>query len=114
MIPDTLDQLTRTFNLHVHGVGEGVLFPLGNFPAKNKVVYASLANFELGAFDLKPEGYELVSLPYDLYCPLVQDKVKGAGISRYICKALRCKKNFSQPLTSIRNTQIFRAMVPLF
>ena len=47
-------------------------------------MYASLAQ-TLNLGNLKPEGYELISLPYDFHCP----SVKGAGGSNYTYAKIR-------------------------
>ena len=48
------------------------------------------------AFDhLKPPGYALVEVPYDLYCPSVQEKLKGPTGTKYQCQLPECKKIFT-------------------
>ena len=45
-------------------------------PVKYKTRYTNLSETIAFASTLKPKGYELVELPYDFYCPSVQQKLK--------------------------------------
>ena len=57
-------------------------------------MYASLAH-TMALSHLKPDGYELISSPYDFYCPSVQSKVKQTDGHRYQCQDPSCKKLFT-------------------
>ena len=70
------------------------LCKIGKTPLKNKRIYTDLS--QTMAFDhLKPPGYALVELPYDLYCPSVQEKLKGPTGTKYQCQLPECKKIFT-------------------
>ena len=62
-------------------------------PIKYKTRYSSLAETLVFASVLKPKGYELIQLPYDFYCPSVQQKLSAEGGHRYQCGT--CKKIFT-------------------
>ena len=66
----------------------------GEKPVKDRLVYTNLAQ-TLMLSQLKPSGYELIKLPYDYYCPSVQDKLKQSGGERYQCVLSRCRKRFT-------------------
>ena len=64
---------------------------IGETPIKDKRIYTSLTQ-TMAFSHLKPKGYELFHLPYDMYCPSVQSKLKD---SRYQCQLSTCLRVFT-------------------
>ena len=60
---------------------------------KYKTRYTNLAETLAFGGSLKPKGYELIELPYDFYCPSVQQKLSEHGGHRYQCGT--CNKLFT-------------------
>ena len=58
-------------------------------------MYTNLAQTLWLSQTLKPAGYKLVDLPYDLFCPSVQEKLMQDGSSRYQCKLNSYKKVYT-------------------
>ena len=54
-------------------------------PVKYKTRYTNLSETLALSATLKPKGYELLEIPYDFYCPSVQQKIQAAGGNRYQC-----------------------------
>ena len=52
---------------------------------KYKTRYTSLSETIAFASSLKPKGYELIEIPYDFYCPSVQQRLKSDNGHRYQC-----------------------------
>ena len=50
-----------------------------NEPIKYKTRYTNISETLVFSSTLKPRGYELVDLPYDFYCPSVQQMLKSAN-----------------------------------
>ena len=60
------------------------LCDIGETPIKDKRIYTSLTQ-TMAFSHLKPKGYELVHLPYDMYCPSVQSKLKDSRCQLSTC-----------------------------
>ena len=67
------------------------LCDIGETHIKDKRIYTSLTQ-TMAFSHLKPKGYELVHLPYDMYCPSVHSKLKD---SRYQCQLSTCLRVFT-------------------
>ena len=63
----------------------------GEQPLKETKIYTSLMQ-TMALSHMKPEGYEDVDLPYDLFCPSVQQKLRKTGGSRYQCELVKCRQ----------------------
>ena len=63
-------------------------------PLKETKIYTSLMQ-TMALSHMKPEGYEDVDLPYDLFCPSVQKTLRETGGSRYQCEFVKCRQIFT-------------------
>ena len=67
---------------------------IGEQPVKETKIYTGLMQ-TMALLHMKPEGYEDVDLPYDLFCPSVQKKLAEKGGSRYQCDSMKCRQIFT-------------------
>ena len=70
------------------------LASIGEQPLKETKIYTSLMQ-TMALSHMKPEGYEDVDLPYDLFCPSVQQKLTETGGNRYQCEFVICRQIFT-------------------